>query len=499
MKIHLQAQPPAFKPDQLSALIDIGEDRPLYTSQTAMDHPAWPDLERRRKQDPLKSTYLALGASALLYLPGQDAKFWDDDEKIRILAARAYDVACDRKAAALILILDGPEGAAAAPLAAEGIALRAYKFDKYKSAPTGKETKPAVTFVCPAKGADGQNVRKLVEERLALIHSIDRARDLINEPGSVVTPAALEAQARAIAKAQGLKIQVLDARQLEKQGYQGLLTVGRGGVVPPRMIVLTYDPAKGRSGRSKAKAAKGIHLGLLGKGITFDTGGISIKPSSKMWEMKGDMAGAAAVLGAMESIARAGLPIRVTGILVTAQNYVDQKATLPGDIFRARNGKSIHVDNTDAEGRLVLTDGLWRMGEEKVTHLVDVATLTGACVRALGTSVSGVLGNDDFADQVAQVAATQGEPCWRLPMVEEYTEWLKSDVADINNISANGLAGTTMGALFLREFLPEGIHWAHLDIAGTFLAESNWKYYRPGATGVMVRTMVALAEKLAGE
>jgi hypothetical protein len=167
MKIHLQAQPPAFRPDHLTALIDIGEDRPLYTRQTAMNHPAWPDLERRQQQDSCKATYLALGASALLYLPGQDAKFWDDDEKIRILAARAYDVACDRKAAALILILDGLEGAGAAPLAAEGIALRAYKFDKYKS-PTGKETAPAVTFVCPAKGPDGQNVRKLVEERLAL-------------------------------------------------------------------------------------------------------------------------------------------------------------------------------------------------------------------------------------------------------------------------------------------------------------------------------------------
>ena len=166
-------------------------------------------------------------------------------------------------------------------------------------------------------------------------------------------------------------------------------------------------------------------------------------------------------------------------------------------MIKGRNGKFIHVDNTDAEGRLILTDGLWRMGEEKVTHLVDIATLTGACVRALGTAISGVLGNDAFADEVAAVAETQGEPCWRLPLVEEYIEWMKTDVADINNINGNGLAGASTAGLFLREFLPEGIHWAHLDIAGTFIADASWKYYRPGATGIMVRTLTALAEKMA--
>lgn len=508
MRINFQTQPPKPQADQLTALIDLGQERLLYLEPSAQAHPAWADLERRLEHDP-KGTYLAIGEAPLLYLPGEDAKYWDDDEKIRILAARAYDAARERKVASLVVLLDGPAGAEAAALAAEGIALRAYRFAKYKSGNNGDKDKNnkkelAITFVCP-KGGE-VNPRKAVERRLALVESINSARDLINEPGSVVTPAVMEARARAVAKKLGLKVEVLNDKQLEKEGYNGLLAVGRGGEVPPRMIVLTYDPFKGQKskakgkGKAKAQAAEERpHLGLLGKGVTFDTGGVSIKPSGKMWQMKADMAGAAAVLFAMEAIAREELPIRVSAVIVTAQNYVDSRSTLPGDIFRARNGKTVHVDNTDAEGRLILSDGLYRLGEEQVTHLVDVATLTGACLRALGTSVSGIFGNDEFADQVAQVAGTQGEPCWRLPMIEEYFEWLKCDVADLNNISSNALAGATVAALFLREFLPENVHWAHLDIAGTDLAEGNWKYFRPGATGVMVRTLYALAERMSQE
>jgi len=496
MKITVKTQMPAAKPGQLTALIDLGKDRALFVRETARQHPAWADLERQRAKQSAKkaSAYLALGAAPLLYLPAREARFWDDDEKIRILAARALDAAVERRAAELVIPLDGPAGATAAPLAAEGLALRAYRFNKYKSEDGPPRKDPAVTLVVAPSQAVA--VRRQVERALARVDSVNHARDLINEPGSVVTPAVVEARAREVAQAEGLKIKVLDAKQLEEQGYQGLLTVGRGGNVPPRMIVLSYEP---QTRASLAPGAAPTHLGLLGKGVTFDTGGISIKPASKMWEMKGDMSGAAAVLFAMETIAREAPPVRVTAVIVTAQNYVDNTSTLPGDIFRARNGKTVHVDNTDAEGRLILSDGLWRMGEEKVTHLVDIATLTGACVRALGTSISGVFGNDAFADEIAQVAAAQGEPCWRLPLVEEYMEWLKSDVADINNISEGGLAGATTAALFLREFVPEGVHWAHLDIAGTFLAEKSWKYYRPGATGVMVRSMVALAEHLAGE
>ncbi|MBI1785667.1 leucyl aminopeptidase family protein, partial [Candidatus Sumerlaeota bacterium] len=246
------------------------------------------------------------------------------------------------------------------------------------------------------------------------------------------------------------------------------------------------------------KGAKGkTHLGLLGKGVTFDTGGVSIKPAAKMWEMKGDMSGAAAVLYGMEAIAAIKPKVRVTGIIVTAQNYVDANAIVPGDIIRGRNGKCIHVDNTDAEGRLILTDGLWRAGEEKVTHLVDFATLTGAIVRALGTSLSGAFGNDDFVDRVMSAAESCGELCWKMPLHQEYIELMKCDVADINNIGSKPEGGAIQAALFLKEFLPDGISWAHMDIAGTFIVSGKWKYYRPGATGVMVKTIPALAQEMA--
>ena len=487
MELTVISKMPAAKAGRLVAIIDLGEARPLFDPKTAKALPAWKDLDRQKRAGALTSPYLAVDAAPLLYLPADAAKYWDDREKVRILASRAWDAACERKTDELILLLDGPAGAEAAPLAAEGIGLRAYKFLKYKKAdPNGKE--PAVRLLCPAQGLT--QTRERVERQLRLTASINRARDLINEPGSVVTPATMEERARAVAAERGFKIEVFDAKRLEKEGYGGLLAVGRGGEVPPRMIVLRYEP-KG--------APEQPRLGLVGKGITFDTGGICLKPSARMWEMKGDMSGAAAVLHAMEAIAERGLPLRVTGILVTAQNSIDQKSYLPGDIFRAKNGKTVHVDNTDAEGRLILTDGLCRMAEENVTHLIDVATLTGACIRALGTAVSGVLGNDGFADRVAAVAGEQGEPCWRMPMVEEYRPWLDIDIADVNHMPTSPgnqpYAGTTTATLFLREFVPEGIHWTHLDIAGTAIAGGQHKYYRPGATGIMIRTMTALPNR----
>jgi leucyl aminopeptidase len=243
MRIHFQSELPAPGADQLTALIDLGEDRPLFTPEAARQHPAWDDLERRRKLDTDKcAAYLALGAAPLYYLPATDAKYWDDEEKIRILASRAWDAATERKARELVVLLDGPAGADAAPLAAEGIALRAYKFDKYKAAThekanKGKKTEPALTFVVAEEFLSG--ARQAAERALERADSANKARELINEPGSVVTPAALEDAARKVANEQGLGIQVLDAKQLEKEGYQGLLTVGRGGAVPPRMIVLS--------------------------------------------------------------------------------------------------------------------------------------------------------------------------------------------------------------------------------------------------------------------
>lgn len=485
MQIKIVASAPAAKPGVLTAVLDLAPARTLAAPASLKAHPAAADLERRAGQASIDCPYLAVGEAPLLYLPARAARFWDDDEKVRSLAATAYDVASDRQDA-LTVLLDGPQGAAAAPLVAEGLALRDYRFLKYKpAAAPAKEL--AVTLVVPTQSLTA--VKASVAARLQLVASVNRARDLINEPANVATPAEIETRARAVARAGRLQIDVLDAKALARQGYNGLPTVGKGGNVPPRMIILRHKPRG---------AVKGVHLGLLGKGLTFDNGGVSIKPADKMWTMKGDMSGAAAVLYAIENIAARKLPIAVTAIIVTAQNYVDANSMMPGDIFVAKNGKSVHVDNTDAEGRLILSDGLCRMGEEGVTHLVDVATLTGACMRALGDRVSGVFGNDDFADTVSAAAATQGEACWRLPLVEEYAERLKFEITDLNNMATKPLmAGATIAALFLREFVPENVHWAHLDIAGTFIVDGSTRYYRPGPTGVMVRSLSALAEKMA--
>jgi leucyl aminopeptidase len=252
------------------------------------------------------------------------------------------------------------------------------------------------------------------------------------------------------------------------------------------MVILRHVPRK----PSKETIA------LVGKGITFDTGGISLKPGEKMWEMKGDMAGAAAVLYAMRALGRLAPDVKVVGILCCAENFPDANAQRPGDIFVAKNGKSVMVDNTDAEGRLVLTDGLHRAGEEGATHVVDIATLTGACLRALGPSVAGVLGTDrELIQRIIRSGENHGESFWELPLVEEYRDALKTPYADLNNIAPGGLAGAITASLFLREFVPAGVAWAHLDIAGPMFKDKDWKYYEAGALGFGLKTLVDLCER----
>jgi leucyl aminopeptidase len=282
-------------------------------------------------------------------------------------------------------------------------------------------------------------------------------------------------------------VEVLDPAALKAKGYQGILHVGAGSPQHPgRMVVLRHVPRK----------ASKETIALVGKGITFDSGGISIKPSDKMWEMKGDMAGAAAVLYAMRALGKIRPDVKVLGVLCCAENLPDANAQRPGDIFVAKNGKSVMVDNTDAEGRLVLTDGLARAGEEGASHIVDIATLTGAVVRALGPSVAGIMGTDaSLVKRVIRSGENHGEPFWELPLVEEYKDSLKTPYADLNNIAAGGLAGAITAGLFLREFVPSGAAWAHLDIAGPMFKEKEWKYFDAGAIGFGVKTLVDLCER----
>jgi len=407
-------------------------------------------------------------------------KVYDLHESSKIFVARALAFAADYGHSKVALLLDGANGSDYVGSATEGFVLGDYRFDKYRK--EKRAHKVSVSLVC--RPAELQKAERALLRYRVVSEEVNRARDLVNEPGDRVYPKTLAALARKIARAGKLGATIVSGAQLEKQGYTGLVAVGKGSLYAPCLIVLRYRPAK------KSKH----HLALVGKGITFDTGGISIKPAEGMWTMKGDMAGGAAVLAAMAAIAKLKPKVAVTGIIAAAENFPGPKAQRPGDIFIAKNGKSVMVDNTDAEGRLVLTDALARAGEEKATHIVDVATLTGAVVRALGTSVAGIMGNDpDLVRAVIDAGARHGEAYWELPLIAEYRELLKSPYADLNNIGGK-FAGAITAGLFLQEFVPDGALWAHLDIAGPFILEKKWKYYPEGATGFGVKTFVALAE-----
>lgn len=410
---------------------------------------------------------------------------WNLWENVKTLTARSLRFARDYRHARVGIALNA---AAAAPMVGkvvEGAMLGAYSFDKYKQEKDDFLSRELqlVIFVHPDHRVDAE-ARKA---RYAWVsENVNQCRDLINEPGAVVYPEVIAERAREIAKELELQVEVLDQAGLEARGYLGCLRVGQGSAHPPYMVILRHVPEK----------PSAETLALVGKGITFDSGGISLKPSDRMWEMKGDMAGAAAVLYAMRALGRLRPGVKVVGILCCAENLPDGNAQRPGDIFTAKNGKSVMVDNTDAEGRLVLTDGLARAGEEGATHLVDIATLTGAIVRALGPSVAGILGNDPgLIRRIVRSGENQGETFWELPLVEEYRESLKTPYADLNNIAGGGLAGAITAGLFLREFVPEKTAWAHLDIAGPMFKDKEWKYYDAGAIGFGVKTLVDLVER----
>jgi leucyl aminopeptidase len=426
------------------------------------------------------------GPRALVAYWSPSLPSWNLWENVKTFAARALRLARDYRYARVGLVVNTGQAAPLVGKVVEGAILGTYTFDRYRQEKDDFFEKDAelVVLVHPDHRVDAE-ARKA---RYAWVsENVNLCRDIINEPGAVVTPEFLADRAGEIAKERSLEIEILDPTGLEARGYQGLLHVGRGSSHPPRMVILRHVPRK----------ASAETLALVGKGITFDSGGISLKPGDHMWEMKGDMGGAAAVLYTMRAVGRLAPDVRVVGILCCAENLPDANAQRPGDIIVAKNGKSIMVDNTDAEGRLVLTDGLARAGEEGATHVVDIATLTGAVLRALGPSVAGVMGTDsDLVRRVIRSGANHGEAYWELPLVEEYKESLKSPFADVNNIAAGGLAGAITAALFLREFVPDQTAWAHLDIAGPMFRDKEWKYYEAGsAIGFGVKTLVDLCER----
>ncbi len=370
-----------------------------------------------------------------------------------------------------------------AQVCGEGLLMGGYFFDDYKETPTRERKKIHLeqVHVYDAQKASSETS---MQEGVVIGEGVLLARDLGNHPSNVMTPARMVEQAEALAKRNHLKCKILDQRQLESLGMGMLLGVGQGSQNPPYLVVLEYTPSANPQGL----------LAFVGKGVTFDTGGISIKPSATMDEMKFDMCGAAAVFGAMESIARLKPKMRIVGVTPLCENMPSGHAIKPGDILTAYSGKRVEVLNTDAEGRLILGDALaYTAMQYKPDAIVDLATLTGACVVALGHYATGAVSNHEgFSQQVVQAGARAGEAIWPLPNFVEYEEKLKSKYADLQNIGGRD-AGAITGGLFLKPFV-EDIPWVHLDIAGTAWGVDNIGWApKDGATGVGVRTLVELA------
>ncbi|GAA0928288.1 leucyl aminopeptidase [Streptomyces thermoalcalitolerans] len=418
-------------------------------------------------------------------------------EALRRAAGAAARALTGSKKAGFALPLASAADAAAI---GEGALLGAYSFDTYKNKNNKNDGKddgrnakdrdakaPLAEAVLLGGKPRAKEYEAAVERATAVCEELNRARDLINTPPNDLDPAAFAALAQEAAKEHGLKVQVLDEKALAEGGYGGILGVGSGSASAPRLVKLSYTPAKADK-----------HLALVGKGITYDSGGISLKPSGHNETMKCDMSGAAAVFAAVVAAARLGLEVKVTGWLALAENMPSGSATRPGDVLRMYSGKTVEVLNTDAEGRLVLADALWAASEEKPDAVVDVATLTGAMVLALGSRTFGVMANDDaFRSVVCEAAKEAGEDAWPMPLPEHLRKGMDSAVADIANMGER-MGGGLVAGLFLREFVGEGITWAHLDIAGPAFNEQGPFGYTPkGGTGAAVRTLVRLAERAA--
>jgi leucyl aminopeptidase len=369
---------------------------------------------------------------------------------------------------------------AAAAALAEGISLGCYRFTTYKSEPEADAVGLARVVVV---GRGGQRLRDQLALGARVAQGVALARDLVNTPGGDLTPARLADAATEIAEREGFAITVLDQEGIVEAGLGGLLGVNRGSTQPARFIEITYTPAGARGS-----------LALVGKGITFDSGGLSIKTAAGMTTMKDDMGGAAAILGALSVVKAVNPKVEIRAYIPATDNMTGGDATRVGDVLKIRNGKTVEVLNTDAEGRLVLADGLSVASEAKPDAIVDLATLTGAIEVALGKQVTGLFTNHDaWATQVAEAGDRVGERTWTLPMIDDYRSHLDSDVADLRNIGRPMQAGSIIAGLFLREFVADGIPWVHLDIAGTAWSDSEDLEVTKGGTGWGVRLLVELA------
>lgn len=368
--------------------------------------------------------------------------------------------------------------------ATEGAILGSYRVQKLTAATVPTRIKEIAIIAA----TDAKTLRPAVESGVTIAGSVCRARDWVNAPGNLLYPQSFAEETRAFLKDEKVAVEVLDEKALEKGSYGGILAVGGGSVRPPRLVRMSYAP-RGAS----------FHLALVGKGITFDTGGIDIKPAGQMADMKGDMAGAAAVIAAVKAIAALGLRIKVTGYAAMAENMPSGSAYRSADVMTMFDGQTVENYNTDAEGRLVMADAIARASTDEPDLIVDVATLTGACMVALGLRLGGLMASDDAtADRLLDAAEAAGEEFWHLPITEQIRSQLDSDIADTRSGGKSRWGAALVAGAFLQRFVGEGSAWAHLDIAGPGNnPESDYGYTPKGGTGVGVRTLVALATNLA--
>jgi leucyl aminopeptidase len=360
-----------------------------------------------------------------------------------------------------------------------------FELDKYKT--KDKNSKAVTKMVVCVDGASPADLKEGISRGIAIGDSMNFTRDLANEPPNILTPTEMAKRAAKMAKEVGLKIEVLDEARMKKMGMGSLLSVSIGSDQPAKLIVIRYTP-------SKNTGKNGDLLALVGKGITFDTGGISLKPGEGMDAMKYDMSGGATVIGTMRAIALLKPTVPVIGVVAAVENMPDGKASRPSDVVTASNGKTIEILNTDAEGRLILADAVAYAEKQGATRIVDMATLTGAVIVALGDVNTGIMGNDqELVDEIIETGKDAGESFWQLPLGTEYSKQIRSDIADIKNIGPRGKAGTIMGAVFIQEFIDKA-KWAHLDIAGTAWSDAVRPHQAKGPTGVAIRTLIKLVE-----
>ncbi|HET7151517.1 MAG TPA: leucyl aminopeptidase [Candidatus Acidoferrum sp.] len=382
-----------------------------------------------------------------------------------------------------LLVREGDATEESAQAITEGAIAADFESDKYK---TDKKNDKRMDAVAIAGYSDGERPagEKGLSKGRTIAESQNFSRDLINEPSNKLTPSILAQKAEAMAKAACLNVEILDEKKIADLKMGALLSVAQGSVEPPRMIIITYNPPSAKPGAPV--------IGLVGKAVTFDTGGISIKPSEGMEKMKYDMAGGATMIGVMRALAALKPNVKVICVVPSTENMPGGRAQKPGDIQTAMSGKTIEVLNTDAEGRLILADGVHYAKQLGATHLIDAATLTGAIVVALAGINVGVFGSDQaFTDKFLASAKAAGEKMWQMPMDDEYREFIKGTVADIQNISSGKGGGATIGAMFIKEFTGDS-PWIHLDIAGTAWNDDAKPWLAKGPTGVAFRTLVHL-------